>query len=272
MSQKFHVLWGNHLAEGFHVTNGVRQSGIRILSPYLFNAYTRTDDLSIILDQNGVGCHYLGSVNHLCYAEDIVLLSPTTQGLQTLIDSCVAFADCHDIVFNTRKTACMAILPTFLRRMVLPEIILYEVLDYVDNPKYPGYLLSNSVKVDDLELQHQYRLLCCRANSLIGKFAMCSFPVKKCWYRAYCAYVYGVHLWQSFRVSVLCKFIACFNNAAWMFSGLGMLDFAVLPKCLLANKLITLMHRINVLGALTQRKRAQNAKCKVLVVVTSNGP
>ena len=34
-SQKFHVLWGNHLTEGFHVTNGVRQGGI--LSPYLFN-------------------------------------------------------------------------------------------------------------------------------------------------------------------------------------------------------------------------------------------
>ena len=88
----------------------------------------------------------------------------------------------------------MAILPTFLRHMVLPEIMLCEkVLDYVDSYKYLGYLLSNSGKVDDLEIQHQYRLLCCRANSLIRKFAMCSFPVKKHLYRAYCANVYGVH-------------------------------------------------------------------------------
>ena len=82
-----------------------------------------------------------------------------------------------------------------------------HLLDYVYNYKYFGYLLCNSGKVDDLEIQHQYRLLCCRANLLIRKFAMCSLPVKKHLYRAYCANVYGVHLWRSFRVSVLRKLI-----------------------------------------------------------------
>ena len=42
-SQKFHVLWGSSLSEGFTVTNGVRQGGI--LSPYLFNVYT--DDIGV---------------------------------------------------------------------------------------------------------------------------------------------------------------------------------------------------------------------------------
>ena len=60
------MLWGNYLTEGFSVSNGVRQGGI--LSPYLFNIYT--DDLSKKLDMSGVGCRYLGSVNHLCYADD----------------------------------------------------------------------------------------------------------------------------------------------------------------------------------------------------------
>ena len=123
-----------------------------------------------------------------------------------------------DMVFNTRKTVCMAILPTFLRRIVLPEITLCEkVLDYVDSYKYVGYLLSNSGKIDALELQHQYRLLFCRANSLIRKSAMCSLPVKKHLYRTCCANVYGVDLWRSFRVSMLRKLIVCFNNSARMF-------------------------------------------------------
>ena len=54
-------------------------------------------------------------------------------------------------------------------------------------------------------------------KSLIRKFAMCSLHVKKHLYRAYCANVYGVLLWHSFRVSVLRKFIVCFNNAARIF-------------------------------------------------------
>ena len=38
-SQTMYVRWSGILSHGFHVTNGVRQGGI--LSPYLFNVYTR---------------------------------------------------------------------------------------------------------------------------------------------------------------------------------------------------------------------------------------
>ena len=216
-SQKFHVLWGRCVTEGFHVTNGVRQGGI--LSPYLFNVYT--DDLSVTLDRSGVGCRYLGSINHLCYADDMVLLSPTSQGLQKMLDICAAYAEDHDMIFNCKKTVCMAILPNLFKGMVLPDIVLCgNVLAYVENYKYLGYHVSNSVsKSDDLELRHQYRLLCCRANSLIRKFSMCSYPVKKYLYMTYCSNISSVHLWHSHRASVLRKFIVCFNNAARMFFG-----------------------------------------------------
>ena len=117
-TQKFHVLWGNTLSEGFSVTNGVRQGGI--LSPYLFNIYT--DELSEKLDLSGVGCRYLGSVNHLCYADDMVLLSPTPQGLQKMLDICTDYAGNHNILFNTKKSVCMAMLPNLFKRMALPDI------------------------------------------------------------------------------------------------------------------------------------------------------
>ena len=76
-SQQFHVRWGKSTSKGFSVSNGVRQGGI--LSPFLFNVYT--DDLSVLLDRSGYGCSYQGSVNHLYYADDMVLLSPTPFGL-----------------------------------------------------------------------------------------------------------------------------------------------------------------------------------------------
>ena len=215
-SQKFYVRWGTSLSDGFTVSNGVRQGGI--LSPYLFNVYT--DGLSELLDRSGVGCHYLGSVNHLSYADDMVLLSPTPHGLQVMLEICAEYAASHDILCNAKKTVCMTFLPGILKRMSLPRIVLCgNELAYVDSYRYLGFHLSNSSMMDDLEVHHQYRLLCCRANSLVRKFSLCSYPVKKYLYTMYCSNVCNVHLWHSYRVSVLRKFIVCFNNAARMFFG-----------------------------------------------------
>ena len=57
------VKWGNKTSESFGVSNGVRQGGI--LSPLLFNVYV--DDLS-------------AQLNHLMYADDLVLMSPSSAG------------------------------------------------------------------------------------------------------------------------------------------------------------------------------------------------
>ena len=154
-----------------------------------------------------VGCHYLGSVNHLCYADDMVLLSPTPQGLQTMLNICVDYAASHDILFNPKKTVCMTFLPSMLKNMILPDIVLCgNVLAYVNDYKYLGFHLSNTSGLDDLEVCHQYRLLCCRANSLVRKFSMCSYPVKRYLYTMYCSNVCAVHLWHSYRVTLLRKF------------------------------------------------------------------
>jgi len=216
-TQKFHVLWGGFLSDGFSVSNGVRQGGI--LSPFLFNVYT--DDLSVCLDESGVGCRYLGSLNHLYYADDMVLLSPTPSGLQQMLNICADYATNHDILFNAKKTVCMAMLPRTFRHMTLPKITLCDKsLVYVDDYKYLGFRISNDVcRADDSEIRQQYRLLCGRANSLIRKFALCTYAVKRYLYNTYCSNVSCVHLWHSFHVSVIKKFKVCFNNAARMFFG-----------------------------------------------------
>ena len=152
-TKTFHVLWGNHLTSGFTVSNGVRQ-GV-ILSPYLLNVYT--DEFSEQLDKSGVGYHYMGSVNHLCYTDDMVLLSPSLYGLQTMLHICASYAESHDILFNTRKTVCMAFLPSLFKHLSLPSIVLCgNVLSYVESYKYLGFHTSNTIsKSDDLELRYQ---------------------------------------------------------------------------------------------------------------------
>ena len=216
-SQRFHVRWGNALSTGFYVSNGVRQGGI--ISPHLFNVYT--DGLSTLLDQSGVGCHYLGSLNHLYYADDMVILSPTPHGLQKLLNICSEYAKDHDILFNTKKTVCMSMLPAIFRNISLPDIFLCDsALSYVDEYKYLGYrITSTRAKVDDHEICHQYRSLCCRANSLSRKFALCSYSVKKYLYNTYCSNISYMHLWHSYHISIIRKFKVCYNNAARMFLG-----------------------------------------------------
>ena len=81
-AQLYRVRWGDFLSDGFTSTNGVAQGGI--LSPRFFNVYI--DDLGIALPNSKYGCTLGGcSVNHLSYADDMVILSPSATALQTLL-------------------------------------------------------------------------------------------------------------------------------------------------------------------------------------------
>ena len=76
------------MSTGFNVSNGVRQGGI--LSPYLF--CIDVDELSKMLNNEHVGC-FVGTmlVNHLMYADDLVLLSPSAAGLSILLSICSTY-------------------------------------------------------------------------------------------------------------------------------------------------------------------------------------
>ena len=43
-----------------------------------------------------------------CYADDILLMSTTTSGLQRLIDLAVTYINSHGLRFNSAKSTCMA--------------------------------------------------------------------------------------------------------------------------------------------------------------------
>ena len=87
----------------FTVTCGVRQGGI--LSPSLFNLYV--DELIDLLRMSGSGCFvnttFVGCIMH---ADDLLLLSPSLQGMQSMLDICTSFGKIHNIVFNVQKTVC----------------------------------------------------------------------------------------------------------------------------------------------------------------------
>ena len=84
MTKSLFVRWGATTSTQFTVANGVKQSGI--ISPILFNVYM--DDLSKAINSSGMGGGgVLRSIffNHLCYADDLCLISPSSIGIQQLL-------------------------------------------------------------------------------------------------------------------------------------------------------------------------------------------
>ena len=72
----------------------------------LFNVFM--DDLSSILRDSFIGCSLSNVLyNHFFYTDDIVLLAPSSKGLQKLINLAVSFAISHNITFNPEKTPCV---------------------------------------------------------------------------------------------------------------------------------------------------------------------
>ena len=70
------------------------------------------DDLSELLNTCRVGC-LAGSqtVNHLMYADDLVLLSPSSKGFSELLYRSQSYGREADIKYNCKKSAIMICSP-----------------------------------------------------------------------------------------------------------------------------------------------------------------
>ena len=98
-----HVKLHGQLGEAFHSTCGVRQGDP--LSPLLFSLFIDRFEQFVQHRCPGVGVHLWGTlVQVLLYADDLVLLSESPQGLQQLLDVLQEFCQQYNMAVNVPKS------------------------------------------------------------------------------------------------------------------------------------------------------------------------
>jgi len=110
----------------FRIANGVRQGGI--LSPFLFRFYLR--DLITRVTALNLGCTYAGTIiNLLAYADDMVVLAPSWQALQSILVVIEDAASKISMSFNTKKTVCMVFNPCDRRKIICDTFPQFTLAD-----------------------------------------------------------------------------------------------------------------------------------------------
>ncbi|XP_013184716.2 uncharacterized protein LOC106130423 [Amyelois transitella] len=186
------VKWSDGISDAYRLECGVRQGGIT--SPKLFNLYV--NDLIVGLSSMRVGCSIDGVViNNISYADDMVLLGPTTKSINEMLRVCESFAAEHGLVYNVEKCVCMVFgVVGKCPRNTPPMFLSGKELKIVKTFKYLGHVLADDLKDDD-DIERERRALAVRGNMLARRFARCSDQVKITLFKAFCQGFYTGGLW-----------------------------------------------------------------------------
>ena len=178
LHQQCYVKWQSSCSSSFSVTNGTRQGSI--FSPRGgFNTYL--DPMIIALRNSGYGCtigkHFFGAV---AYADDVLIMATSVQGLQKMIDICEMHAVDNFLKFSTdpdplkSKTMCIAF--NCENRKDLACIQLNgDDLPWVAKAKHIGNILHEN-GTTDADLRMKKGIFIQTAMELNQEFA--SFPAE----------------------------------------------------------------------------------------------
>ena len=208
-NQTMRIRWDGILSKPFQVTNGVRQGGI--ISAFLFNVYM--DDLSKKLNSYNIGCFVGNSlINHLLYADDLLLISPSANGLRILLRTCENYANQYDIKFNPDKSNILISREKTIKDIPYKFYINAVQMKEKFKVKYLGHILTNDLK-DDEDILRECRAIYAKANMLTRQFFMCNDNVKIRLFQSFFSTFYTAQLWWKYNVASIKTLIVAYNNS-----------------------------------------------------------
>ena len=106
-------------------------------------------------------------VNHMLYADDIVLFAPSAKGLQKLLDLSHTYGCNHDIEFNPSKS-CVMYIDSRKAGNAQSMTISRKTLNVVTSFSYLGHIICNDLS-DDADLKAKARQMYAKINTLRQK-------------------------------------------------------------------------------------------------------
>ena len=122
-----------------------------------------------MLNNVNAGCFVGASlVNHLMYADDLVLLAPSAAGLSLLLSACSYYGIEFDVKFNSAKSNVMVFCCNRLKDIPVPNFMLNGVaIDKVSNCKYLGHCINDKL-IDDDDMARQRKQIIICSGQCIG--------------------------------------------------------------------------------------------------------
>ena len=126
------------------------------LSPSLFNVFI--DLFTCELRKLNMGCHIFNAfVGCLLYADDIILLSSSVNGLQSMLDVCIVTSRRLSINFNCSKSFCIKFGP--LPKYDTSDMFLCgNKISWTDSIKYLGiiFISGKQLSTDDGVIKRKF--------------------------------------------------------------------------------------------------------------------
>ena len=187
------IFVNNITTDLWKIGNGTRQGGL--ISPLIFSYYI--NDIIDDISQMAIGCELGGiKTNIICYADDICLLAPSTQALQSILN--LLYAKLKNIGLSVNIEKCKYIVFKKHKSININSTVSLEgeVVERVSEYKYLGIILSedNSINKDINRATESFLK---QFNSMYYKFYNMNNEVLKFLFRTYTTSFYGVELWYD---------------------------------------------------------------------------
>ena len=191
-NQSVFISWCNFSSYSFATSNGVKQGGV--LSPILFTVYV--DELIKKLHDSGIGC-YIGHwfMGVFVYADDIILLAPTSTALKRLLKICDDFSEEYKVKFNPDKCKYMVFNSDV---NVTDGVNFISFNDTNIKSSETEVHLGNKIglSASTMNVNRCINEMYYHTNYLRSTFSACSSDVLYKLFQTYCMPLYGLQLWD----------------------------------------------------------------------------
>ena len=144
--------------------------------------------------------------NALMYADDLILISPSANGLRSLINICEEYATAHDFVYNSKKSKILISRNGNCKRLSYSFEVNSTAIKEYHKVTYLRHILTSDMK-DDEDIMRQCRSIYARGNAMARTFRMCYETVKIKLFKTYFYGLYTDSLWWNFKKSSMKKLL-----------------------------------------------------------------